>query len=247
VTRSLSGMLRSCGALAAAGALVFADAAPAATGRGRRQATYPISRALGGGLPNGPSTHAVISGDRRYARVIAFESDASNLVAGDTNGVGDVFAIRRRGRIDNRGGRWTGGPIILVSRGLGGAPGDGRSSGVSLSGDLRHRAHGIAFLSAASNLVPGDTNGRIDAFLVRRPGRRAVRVSTPGGAQSLLDTTAVAVSGDCSRTSFVTGGAIYTRKGAGPGSSPSRAPSAIRRMRPAPRTRSCSARPPAST
>jgi hypothetical protein len=205
-------MLRSCCALAAVSALILAGAATAAAGRGRQQATSLMSRALGGGLPNGPSMHAVISGDRRYARVIAFESDASNLVAGDTNGAGDVFAIRRAGPIDNRGGRWRRGRTILVSRGLGGAPANGRSWGVSLSGDFRHRGHCIAFLSAASNLVPGDTNGRVDAFLVRRPGGRAVRVSTPGGAQSLQDATAVAVSGDCSRTSFVTGGAIYTRK-----------------------------------
>jgi len=45
-----------------------------------------ISRAADGGTPNGPSTNAVISGDRRYARIIAFESEASDLVRGDTNG-----------------------------------------------------------------------------------------------------------------------------------------------------------------
>ena len=63
--------------------LAAADVASA----GRRQTTELISRAADGGTPNGPSTNAVISGDRRYARVIAFESDASDLVRGDTNGV----------------------------------------------------------------------------------------------------------------------------------------------------------------
>jgi hypothetical protein len=212
VARELPRMLRTSCGLAAAGALVVAGAASASPARGSRQATYLVSRALGGGLPNGPSTDAVISGDRRYARVIAFESDASNLVAADTNGLRDVFAIRRTGRIDNLGSAWHGGRTVLVSRGLGGAPANGASSNVSLSGDFRHRGHCIAFLSAASNLVRGDTNGKVDAFLVRTPGRRPVRVSNPGGRQSLLDTTAVTVSGDCSRVSFVTGGGLYTRR-----------------------------------
>src|SRR5213592_2735739 len=53
--------------------------------------TILISRAIGGGAPNGPSTNPVISNDKRYARAVAFQSEASNLVRGDTNGVGDVF------------------------------------------------------------------------------------------------------------------------------------------------------------
>ena len=206
-------MLRTSCGLAAAGALVVAGATSASPARGDQQRTYLVSHALGGGLPNGSSSHAVISGDRRYARVIAFESDASNLVAGDTNGLRDVFAIRRTGHIGNVGSRWHGSRTILVSRGLGGAPANGASSSVSLSGDFRHRGHCIAFLSAASNLVRGDTNARVDAFLVRSAGRRPVRVSTPGGRQSLLDTTAVTVSGDCSRVSLVIGGRLYTRHG----------------------------------
>jgi Tol biopolymer transport system component len=179
----------------------------------RQQSTQLISSALGGGSPNGPSTNAVISGDRRYARVIAFESEASNLVAGDTNGVKDVFAVKRNGSINNKGTKWSGGNAILVSRGLGGAPADGPSSNPSVSGDFRHKGSCIAFLSAASNLVPGDSNGKVDAFLVKAAGKAPRRVSLPGGAQSAEDTTAVTVSGDCTRVSFVTGGKLYTTKG----------------------------------
>ena len=40
------------------------------------------------------------------------------------------------------------------------------------------------------------------------------RVSYPGGAQASEQTTAVAVSGDCSRIAFVTGGRLYVRRGA---------------------------------
>src|SRR4051812_25028427 len=68
---------------------------------GREQTTLLISKALDGGMPNGPSTNPVISSDRRYARLVAFESEASNLVANDTNGQKDVFVIPRTGTIDN--------------------------------------------------------------------------------------------------------------------------------------------------
>src|SRR5215218_9477020 len=100
-------------ALAIAGALL----APAAASAGdRAQTTLLIWRALDGGMPNGQSTNAVISNDRRYARVIAFESDASNLVAGDTNGQRDVFAVRRAGSINNKGTGWRIGRNVLISR-----------------------------------------------------------------------------------------------------------------------------------
>src|SRR3954471_17309172 len=80
-------------------------AEPRAGAAGSRvQATFLISRAVGGGIPNGPSTHAVISGDKRFARVIAFQSAASDIVRRDSNGkTGDVFVTFRRGRIDNKG------------------------------------------------------------------------------------------------------------------------------------------------
>src|SRR4051812_25791346 len=61
--------------------------------------TFLISRGLGGAAPNGASTHPVISNDKRYARAIAFQSEASNLVRGDTNGVSDVFVVKRTGKI----------------------------------------------------------------------------------------------------------------------------------------------------
>src|SRR5438874_9127195 len=86
---------------ATAGALTSnSAAAPSGTAAAnRQQSTQLISRAMGpsgqqagGGLPNGSSTKPVISNDKRYARLIAFESEASNLVPGDINGVKDVFA-----------------------------------------------------------------------------------------------------------------------------------------------------------
>src|SRR4051794_28021768 len=89
--------------------------------------TFLISRAAGGGAPNGPSTNGVISNDKRYARAIAFQSEASNIVRGDTNGVSDVFVVRRGGHIDNEGVPWTIGGTNLISRTGGRGPANGPS------------------------------------------------------------------------------------------------------------------------
>src|SRR5690349_12866149 len=48
-----------------------------------------ISVTPGGGAANGDSGAPAVSGDNRKARLAAFQSDASNLVGGDTNGVTD--------------------------------------------------------------------------------------------------------------------------------------------------------------
>jgi hypothetical protein len=198
----------------------------AASARESAQATVLISRALGGGLPNGASTHAVISNDRRWARVIAYQSDASNLVPNDTNGTTDVFVVRRDGVFGNDGTQWFPGSPIAVSRGLGGAPANGPSWGPALDGSFRARPKCVAFLSAASNLVRGDTNGKVDAFVARLNGTRIRRVSLPRRRQASADSTAVAVSGNCSRIAFVANGSVYVKAGRrvkrlGPGADPS--------------------------
>src|SRR5215212_8003011 len=88
----------------------------------RVQDTKLISRSLSGGVPNGASTNGVISNDRRRARVIAYESNATDIVRGDTNRLTDVFAVKRKGPVNNRGTRWRPGKTILISRGRGGKP-----------------------------------------------------------------------------------------------------------------------------
>lgn len=52
--------------------------------------TQLVSRALGGAAPNGAARFASVSADGRF---VAFWSDASNLVAGDTNNAPDVFVV----------------------------------------------------------------------------------------------------------------------------------------------------------
>ena len=55
--------------------------------------TIRLSEAPGGGSADGPSGHPRISSDGRW---VAFDSAATNLVAGDTNGVSDVFLLDRQ-------------------------------------------------------------------------------------------------------------------------------------------------------
>jgi len=88
-------------------------------------------------------------------RYVAFSSDATNLVPGDRNNTTDVF-LRDL---------WTGNTTI-VSLASTGEQSDGASNSPALSADGRF----IAYRSAATNLVPGDTNGQEDVFVYEIPG-----------------------------------------------------------------------------
>jgi len=102
-----------------------------------------------GGQANGFSDSPAISADGRF---VAFESDASDLVAGDTNGVFDVFVRDRLAGVTRR-----------VSVGPGGQGNRG-----SFSPAISANGRSVAYVSAASNLVRGDTNAAFDVF-VRDP------------------------------------------------------------------------------
>jgi Tol biopolymer transport system component len=128
---------------------------------------------------NGASTVCGISADGRY---VAFESFASNLVAGDTNLTWDIF-VRDR----------TSGTTERVSLGAGGAEGNGASGHPAISADGRY----VAFHSAATNLVAGDTNLMSDVFLRDRQLGTTERVSVgTGGAQGNLASLWASVSAD---------------------------------------------------
>ena len=63
------------------------------------------------------------------------------------------------------GSPWRAGRTVLASQGLGGAPANGRSYAPALDGDSHHVPRCVGFISDASNLVAGDTNGVADAFV----------------------------------------------------------------------------------
>jgi hypothetical protein len=210
------GFLRLAVVAAAVGASAAVPATSSASRRADLQYTTLISRSTNGKMPNGASTHPVISGDKRYARAIAFESEASNLVRGDRNGFKDVFAVLRGGRIDNFGAKWIPRRTVMVSRTASGRPSNGPSFSPSIDGGFDRRPSCVAFLSSASNIVGGDTNGVDDAFVTRlHGGNRKPRRLLPGGHQASAPVTAVTVSYDCKAIAFVSGGKLYLKNRSG--------------------------------
>jgi Tol biopolymer transport system component len=114
---------------------------------------------------NGRCYGPAISGSGRF---VAFDSLASNLVGGDTNGSEDVF-VRDR----------TNGTTERVSVSTGGGQGNALSIDPAISGDGRY----VVFESLASNLVPGDTNARWDVFVHDRHMNTTTRVSVRSNGQ----------------------------------------------------------------
>jgi len=102
-----------------------------------------------GAQANGESGYSSISADGRF---VAFTSEATNLVTGDTNGMTDVFVRDRQAGITTR-----------VSVAGDGTQGNAESgiNGIAISADGRY----VSFTSYASNLVPDDTNTEADVFV----------------------------------------------------------------------------------
>lgn len=96
-----------------------------------------VSATATGEPGNGASSSPALS---RSGRVVAFTSLSSNLAAGQRNGASNVLV--RNG----------GGPIVLASVGLGGAPANGPSTQPAISADGRY----VVFTSTATNLVASE-------------------------------------------------------------------------------------------
>ncbi len=109
--------------------------------------TVRASLSNSGEEPYENSKHPSISSDGRY---VAFTSDAYNLVPNDTNNRSDIF-LRDL----------TQATTARVSVSSSGAQASHHSELSSISGDGRL----ICFTSRASNLVPGDNNSYLDAFV----------------------------------------------------------------------------------
>jgi hypothetical protein len=144
---------------------------------------------------NAPSSDGVsrpsISGD---GGLVAFASDATNLVAGDTNAKIDVFVHDLAA-----GATWR---VSASSLGL---QGNGASYNASMSLDGRH----VGFTSDATNLVPGDTNTADDAFVHDLMSGATIRASlSAAGAQGNGHSSAIfppALSADGARIAFESG------------------------------------------
>lgn len=128
--------------------------------------TTRVSVAADGEQSDGISFAPSFNADGRYA---VFNSDATNLVAGDTNETSDVFVHDRQTGTTER-----------VSVGSAGEQGDSGSREGSISGDGRF----ITFHSDATNLVAGDTNGDTDVFVHDRQTGTTERVPAPRAGEA---------------------------------------------------------------
>lgn len=137
----------------------------------------------------------------RDGRFVAFVSNATSLVAVDTNGFTDVY-LRDRQR----------GTTERLSLAHDGSEPDGHSSSVSVNGDGRY----IAFVSSATNLVPGVTDGAPHLFVHDRQ-LRTTEVIDVANDGTLLGASSPSISADGLHVAFVasdqsfSGGHVYVR------------------------------------
>jgi VCBS repeat-containing protein len=96
---------------------------------------------------NASSWDVALSGDGTY---VLFASDATNLVAGDSNAVGDVFLYHT-----------TDGSLTRVNLTNSGTQADAACFDLAVSLDNTM----LAFTSPATNAVAGDTNVSKDVFV----------------------------------------------------------------------------------
>jgi Tol biopolymer transport system component len=147
--------------------------------------TTRVSVDSNGAQADGGSTMPRISAD---GSTVAFLSYAHNLVAGDTNWAGDIFAHELASGLTER-----------ISVDSNGAESDGNSDSPALSADGSF----VVFQSDATNLAANDLNGVQDVFLRDRAAGTTALLSvdyagTPGNDRS----SNPAISGDATQAAF---------------------------------------------
>ena len=121
--------------------------------------TSLVSLASDGSQGAGDSYWPSISDDGRF---VTFNSDAANLVPGDTNGTWDVFVRDLKRGVTTR--------VSVASDGT-------QGNDISYPSDISGNGRYVAFFSIAGTLVANDTNGTWDIFVHDRYTRRTVRAS----------------------------------------------------------------------
>jgi len=131
--------------------------------RDRQLGTTELINVDSAGIPSnqGVSTFTAISADGRY---VAFNTGASDLVSGDTNGKDDVFVRDRQLGITER---------VSLDSSSGQILGGWGNEMDSISANGRY----VLFESFVDNVVAGDTNGNWDVFVRDRLLGTTERVS----------------------------------------------------------------------
>jgi Tol biopolymer transport system component len=146
--------------------------------------TTTLVSTTGNSSGNSGSFNPVVSADGRY---VAFSSNASNLVANDSNTTEDVFV---RDLVT--------GTTTLVST-TGTASGNRSSNNPVVSADGRY----VAFISQASNLVANDSNGSRDVFVRDLVTGTTTLVSTTGTSSGNRDSFSPVISADGRYVAFI--------------------------------------------
>ncbi|MGE3844123.1 MAG: IPT/TIG domain-containing protein, partial [Vicinamibacterales bacterium] len=131
--------------------------------------TSRVSVTTGGFQAGGNSLRPTISGD---GRLVAFDSDAPNLVPDDTNAQSDVFVHDR-----------VTGKTVRASL----APGERQGNSFSYSATFSGDGRSLVFLSAATDLTFGDTNNATDVFV--RAATPVIDVVSPRSGSTSGETT----------------------------------------------------------
>jgi len=144
-----------------------------------------VSVASDGTEANSDSWYPSISDDGRY---VVFSSYASNLAGPDANWEYDIFLHDCETGVTGR-----------ITNAYGGGDADDWSGEARISGNGRY----VVFTSDASNLVPGDTNGKSDIFLYDRETVTTACISTaPDGTPANNHSEGPRISADGSRVLF---------------------------------------------
>ena len=161
-----------------------------------------VSVSTAGVVANSHSRAPSISADGRY---VAFESTATNLVAGDTNGMSDIFVRDRDvdadGIFDEPGAVAT----TRVSVGVGGVQADRHCNWPAISGDGRY----VVFESRASTLVAGGMD-QFHVYRVDRTTGAIIRVSeNAAGAAGDASSIEAKISHNGDFVAFASGARIW--------------------------------------
>lgn len=148
--------------------------------------TTLVSRGISGTPANGLSQLPALSAD---GRLIAYASEAGDLVANDGNGAADIFLHDRAS-----------GQTERISLNSAGEESNANSFSPALSADGRI----VSFHSLATNLVDGDGNAMSDIFLRDRTAGKTLRLSVnASGNQSDDPSVDAALSGDGQSVLFI--------------------------------------------
>ena len=127
--------------------------------------TERISKSSTGVQGNGKSAEPVVSADGAF---VAYSSDATNLIASDTNDATDIFVFQLASGVTTRASRTSTNAQL-----------NGSSVHPAISSDGRY----VAFSSLATNAVLGDTNDAEDIFVRDRRLDTTSRLNVPAVGQ----------------------------------------------------------------